>query len=425
MDYVSWYRKLTEKQGKTNAYDALTKLAASSGSKDKLPGEEYREEALYYPFDDLARGGIVWKPKDLPNVDSYLCKIDERVIAFERTTSIPHYWRALPADAKRMRSNEPILGSHCRHAIRALLVRGWKQGPRIGEQLTRAHCAVSGHCLQLRQSTDMINWMVSNLHTSGLCLSIRAALDQGLLSLEEIEKTIDSLARLGQARLTFDRMLCKEWGEDLDMLQNVFPGGKHDEKQYNKMKEVYGEISIPQCDADPHAMLDTVNETYDRMIDIAGGPLTRKTWKRIEKHLNAVYPNREMPVFKYPDALASMGRGYLLFLEAEADRRATLLSLAIHRTHIKDDKWPRRLDDLKLKDLSKIRIDPFSAQDFKYRIKNGKPLLYSVAVDGIDDKGAHNGRWEGSSDDNVDYVFLPYQEPMRFHFKERNPKPKE
>lgn len=422
VDYVSWYRKQTEKSGKTNAFDALMKLLDSTNPDNNLPFKEYQDETLRYPFDDLAKGGIVWNPKDLANVEAYLVRIDEKVSAFERATSIVDYWRMIPAASQRIRGDTPRDSSHFRHATRAILVRAWRKSSHMSKQLTKAHSSLAGHCRQLRQSTDLLNWLLYCSYLSTLNSSIRAALHEQLLTPVDIEKTSDLLLEWTKVPMRFDRMLCLDWAEQLDMLQDAFPGAKYDRKNYKKMAEIYGKSSIPERRADPRVMLAKVNETYDQLITIAGGPTNRKTWMKVEEHLESVYGKRELPDFKYPGVLASFGRGYLLFLEAETDWRGTLLALAIHGHYLKEGQWPARLGDLKLRALKRLRTDPFSGRDFMYRLEDGEPMLYSVAVDGIDDNGTHTGRWEGILDKGVDYVFLPYQEPVRFHFKERNPK---
>lgn len=422
VDYVGWYRKQTEKPGKVNAFDALTKLLDATNPENNLPFKEYQEETLRYPFDDLAKGGIVWNPNDLPNVEAYVVKIEEKIRAFERTTVIADYWRTIPAASPRLRGDKPRDGSHSRHAIRAIQVRGWRKSSNMSEQLTKAHSSIAGHCRQLRQSMDLLNWLLYCSYVSSLSSSIRAALHERLLTPEAIQRTSESLLEWNSSSMRFDGMLCLDWAEQLDMLQNTFPDAKYDRKNYKKMAEIYGKSSIPERRADPHAVLAKVNETYDQLITIAAGPISRKTWRKAEEHLERVHGKRELPDFKYPGVLASFGRGYLLHLEAETEWRGTLLALAVHQHYLKEKQWPARLSELKIPEFKWLRTDPFSGRDFMYRVEDGQPVLYSVAVDGIDDNATHTGRWEGILDKGVDFVFLPYHEPVRFHFKERNPK---
>src|SRR5206468_4187858 len=94
-----------------------------------------------------------------------------------------------------------------------------------------------------------------------------------------------------------------------------------------------------------------------------------------------------------------------------AQRRGALLCLELHAFHAAHGRWPKSLDELKCADLVTTRIDPFSEHDFVYKLKDGKPMLYSVAADGKDDGGRHDPSWE--SREGGDYVFWPVPQSMR------------
>ena len=57
-----------------------------------------------------------------------------------------------------------------------------------------------------------------------------------------------------------------------------------------------------------------------------------------------------------------------------------------------------------------LLIDPYSGKQFIYLVKDGQPLLYSIAADGNDDGGRHDAHW-GEGSNGGDFVFWPYQEP--------------
>ena len=117
----------------------------------------------------------------------------------------------------------------------------------------------------------------------------------------------------------------------------------------------------------------------------------------------------EDPVARY--MLPSLSRVYQLANRHEATRRATKLTVAIHLYKSRNGRWPATLDELPPRHTEGVRTDPFSGTDFRYRLTEQGPILYSTSENGVDDGGIHNSRWgdrrgEGESPSD-DYVFWP------------------
>ena len=54
------------------------------------------------------------------------------------------------------------------------------------------------------------------------------------------------------------------------------------------------------------------------------------------------------------------------------------------------------------------RIDPYREKEFIYTLRDRKPWLYSVGLDGVDNNGVHNSRAMMSNrKEGYDYVFMP------------------
>ena len=147
------------------------------------------------------------------------------------------------------------------------------------------------------------------------------------------------------------------------------------------------------------------------MAKILSKPLSLKTARQLDKFEHQQTAKNEKNTFT-AIFFAKFSRAYALQLRVEAQRRATLLILAIHAHHAKHRKWPKSLDqidkDLGLEGLDQARIDPFSGNDFIYKLRGGEPLLYSVSSNGEDDGGRHEKHW-GDNDKDSDYVFWPLQ----------------
>ncbi len=108
--------------------------------------------------------------------------------------------------------------------------------------------------------------------------------------------------------------------------------------------------------------------------------------------------------------LASYTRVYVLHTGAQAQRRATRLVYELHIYRDRYARWPKKLDELPKDVSSRFRTDPFSGKLFIYRLVQGKPLLYSVSVNGLDDGGQHDNSWSsGEAGAPGEYVFWPIQ----------------
>ena len=97
----------------------------------------------------------------------------------------------------------------------------------------------------------------------------------------------------------------------------------------------------------------------------------------------------------------------------EASRRATQLTYATHLFKARNGRWPESLDELSTDYNPRMRTDPFTGQDFGYRLTADGPLIYSASENGIDDGGIHSSRWDDEITNDAgsdDYVFWPPQE---------------
>ena len=110
--------------------------------------------------------------------------------------------------------------------------------------------------------------------------------------------------------------------------------------------------------------------------------------------------------------MPSLSRAYTLSTRVEASRRATQLTYEVHLFKARNGRWPASLDELPLQAGDKSRTDPFSGGDFRYRLTEAGPTIYSLSENGRDDGGVHSPRWndEVKSDaDSDDFVFWPPQ----------------
>ena len=83
----------------------------------------------------------------------------------------------------------------------------------------------------------------------------------------------------------------------------------------------------------------------------------------------------------------SLDRAAELHFRSLAARRLAATGLAIRMYELDHGRRPEKLADLVPRYLPKVPIDPFDAKPLKYRPDLSKPVLYSVADDGVDDRG--------------------------------------
>lgn len=72
---------------------------------------------------------------------------------------------------------------------------------------------------------------------------------------------------------------------------------------------------------------------------------------------------------------------------ATQNRDATLVSIALTVYHRRHGHWPERLEQLCPDLLPEVPLDRFDGQPLRYRIVDGRPLLYSVGRNRIDEGG--------------------------------------
>ena len=90
----------------------------------------------------------------------------------------------------------------------------------------------------------------------------------------------------------------------------------------------------------------------------------------------------------------------------EAPRRATHLIAEVLAYHGKTGAYPASLGDLQAGEFKDIRVDPFSGDDFVYKIQGNGFTLYTVGENLKDDGGRHDETWAQG-----DFVFWPVQKP--------------
>ena len=233
---------------------------------------------------------------------------------------------------------------------------------------------------------------------------------------EKTERTYKTLRKYDPGSPDWNLMLSFEWALQLDCLQQiVMPDGRVSVDGWQTFRSFLGDF-VSDADTaaimkmDARATRTLIDSLHKEMQDIAGGPVAVKKLARLREwetsNASRIKQNALARILS-----ARFSRAYELTVRAEAERRGTMLTLAIHAHHAKHGRWPKSLKKidkrLGLKGLKKLRKDPFSGKSFKYMVKDGEPLLYSIGVDGKDDGGRHEPDEWGGIKGGGDFVFWP------------------
>jgi hypothetical protein len=246
----------------------------------------------------------------------------------------------------------------------------------------------------------------------------RWALERGVFSEPDIEATLELLIARDTPRPYPAHTLDGEIASSLDLTQHLFTptaDGRDtalDPDAIARFNDLFDtELLLPpptpEVIANTSAKRVAENfleyyDTYGRMAargypDVTAADLEQMTRPFIEDN----YISRAM--------LPSLSRVYSLVNRQEASRRSTQLTYAIHLHKARTGEWPDTLDDLPPRHADRVRTDPFSGNDFVYRLTKEGFTLYSTSENGQDDGGSHNPRWgdKKEQDQPDDHVFWP------------------
>jgi hypothetical protein len=83
----------------------------------------------------------------------------------------------------------------------------------------------------------------------------------------------------------------------------------------------------------------------------------------------------------------SLTRASLLAEYTTQKRDAVLVAIAMELHRRRHGAWPRSLDQLSPQLLPTVPLDRYDGKPLKYRVADGRPLLYSIGADRDDDGG--------------------------------------
>lgn len=392
VDYVAWYNEFLSKHKSNNALELYKEAFAHAPGEQRIPEPS---DAVSQQIDALC-DGPVWGPKDHPQVAAYLNKCRPYLAALKKGARRSHYWRPAPDGTKLLFALLQPKLSGSRNAVKAMLTEAWmKQDDQAAAVLDACKLSLR-HARHIQDSGPMIATLVGISERALVFRAVRGALHEGVIQGTAITKAFDTIRRSDRSP-SASTWLTMEWAAALSILQYVFPGGQYERSRGFDLPDL--------ASIDPTATARAVDDYFTGLLDITAGPLTYANARKVKRHCQSRHESaRDNPFFS--SVLPDCSRIYELIVRTDACRRATLLVLALYAHHAKQGKWPASLDELGVKILDELRTDPYSGEDFVYKLKDGSPMLYSVGANGLDDGGRHDAKWGESGGD---YVFWPHQ----------------
>lgn len=163
-----------------------------------------------------------------------------------------------------------------------------------------------------------------------------------------------------------------------------------------------------------------VTEQADRMYSLAEEDAARPLWVKLHEPSRAETLGREWRAstlsnirYALPAIMApSLGRASMVFDRTRALHEAAMVAMALEAYRDKTGRYPATLAELVPHYLPAAPLDYSTGGPLRYKLVDGKPLLYGLGKDGVDDGGVWTDkktRWPGVPDTG-DWVLYPPQE---------------
>ncbi|MBI1826591.1 MAG: exo-alpha-sialidase [Planctomycetes bacterium] len=435
VDYAQWFLVQTQ--------DAMTSPAADAYEAflPNPPPQGDDAESDWPKFNGMYNSGTYngppapWDPKEHP--DWELSPAEQVVLDKYRSASAldgpaGRYTRRISADGSGADEDSllfnillPSLSSH-RQLTKAILADAWRaeNGKVSPERMLNAWKTVLRSSRQLDQGVTLIEDLVGIAQRNLVQRDALWALKNGVFNDAQIEDVFKTLRELDKANEDMGRLLRFEHAAQMDVIQFLFspptPDGKPqlNTARVDILKE-FGAVgpddwkrrAMQMTPADAETSTIAVDKYFGELAEAMriGYPVVRASdLDVIEQRYVHATPVTEM-------GLPALSRYFHLHTRSISSRRATQLVYALHIYKSRKGHWPKTLNELPAELGETMHTDPFTGEDFGYRLTPDGPIVFSFGENGVDDGGVHSFNWgamakPGESDDNV---FWPPQPPPK------------
>lgn len=405
VDFFGWYQNLYFEPDWPHGEDVYRKITQAYDN-DRF---HFLDDSIKQQLNAGHRGP--WSAEEMPELAAYVRELEPFVEEYRRIARVPNVqWLGNLEAGKWMSYKVPSSIYPLRILNKVILARAWMDAETIthrAEQLVDAWRVNLAH-VRLSKSQSLIPILIAIANRAINYESMRRAMElewlQGddLKRLERILEEDDSLTALRRAVLI-------DWCGLLDFVQAIHPNGRWSDAAVaaagqDKILPKGGALFNPSA----RKTASKLTEWFQPSLSFLNEPWSASVYRKMEAHEDrrAKIAKSNLILSTY---LASYSRPYQLALRTEAERRATLLLIAVYLHKHETGEWPESIDELKAGELDSIRFDPVGEHDFVLGLRDGQPLLYSVGFDGQDNGGEHDSRW-AEKEPGGDFVFFPLPE---------------
>lgn len=433
VDYIAWYRDFALSHPVDNAYDAYSAFMPDfrdePGSKPDWP--VFRDMHHSADYDGPP---APWNPAEHPEWEASHIEIQSLLAQYHEASRHEGYATPPITSNDLSEGNDrdqsllidlllPMLSPH-RTLAKATLANAWRleDGRVSPKRMTQAWETTLRAASHLEGGTTLIEDLVASAERKLVQDHALWALEHDVFSsADELEVALDTLRQFDRSTEGIGDSLRFEYAFSMDATQYLFsPPTTDGQPRFNaKHLEAVADWGLSDDDDtleevsrmtpdDVHASLDAFDTRYREMTELmnTGYPDVRATDidAFVDRTLQATPLTRLF--------LPSLSRYYKLRVREETSRRATQLAYAARLFQARNGRWPESIGELPDEYGSLMRIDPFTGDEFGYRLTEEGPVIYSLSENGLDDGGVHSPRWDDQITNDVgsdDHVFWPPQ----------------
>jgi len=404
VDYVAWMKKCVVAGDKEEANAAPLYF--------ELVGDPVAMKFKRLPFKGLRNQAppstVIgpWDPHKHDEWEEAYENTSRLVQQFQLAAQKPYFWW----DLSKSRSTEPKLWWLQRHSglswawivspVNGASEHAWRApGGKLDEKRFESTVeTLLGAAGQVERQPTMACLLGGVAVRQVVYGDLRAAAQLGSLSKPARRHILDLLRKNNPVLREVGYWACGEEAMAYDAVQFIAIHGK---RQFAYDEETLTLKFRGALLAEPEKARDAMASYFDGLFEELAKPLDSKWVKRLEA-LDARFESD-----KLANAVLVPGLSFecALWFKMEAARRSTHLIYELLVFADLHGKWPATLNELSTDGEKMTQIDPFSGNEFVYRLKNGEPLIYSVGENGRDDGGEHHDpEWR-----SADFILWPPQ----------------
>lgn len=411
IDYLSWYDNWVSRNKKLNALSLYLKLCSNEKGEGDLTN---RVAELESQINDCSLK--TWDPAAFPVLKRFMDDARSQIDLFKQATEISDFWQPHTPGTQLLIETELPLSQISLDMMQILSADAWMMRPNQIAHMIDNWTAILNCAKHLRNDPRMIMNLRSAQLRNRIYSQLACALRDHVITNGQMTRFLDMLYMHDPGSSDFRKAVASEWLSCLDTFQYLAPDGRlNDEKWRGFMKRFAGQEEMPKFDADsldPRIAVKESENYFVRLCDLTSPPLTLERFSHLSEFQSKSHKRLRKKSMLAAILMADIARCYQLMLRVECHKRGTTLLLRIHIFHEQTGGWPKELSLLLTKDGKSLSIDPYSNEEYIYRVTDSGFTLYSVGADGKDDKGRHDPKW-GEGPGGGDYVFWPVQDAPR------------